>query len=264
MKVNISPIKAFKDNYIWAISTKHSNKIALVDPGQAAPCIQYLKDNNVQLAAILITHHHADHVGGIKELLESPYCSDEKPLVFGPANENIPCCDIKLDQDDSITLDFLSLTFNIIALPGHTLGHIAYYNEHQQILFCGDTLFSGGCGRLFEGSPAQMHHSLEKLAALPEQTQVYCTHEYTQANLNFALAVEPNNTNLVNYFNQVNQLRANDQASLPSSIGLEKAINPFLRCHSSEVIDSAKQYDEQALISSTDVFRAIRQWKDNF
>jgi len=268
--VNISAIHAFSDNFIWAIT--RNNRVSLVDPGDANVCIAYIEQHQLILDNILITHHHPDHVGGIKGLLD--YCQQQQwqVTVFGPANENIPYCEHKLTDQDTIDIASLGINFSIIDLPGHTSGHIAYYREsasdsdsyHKPILFCGDTLFSGGCGRLFEGTPAQMLNSLTKLANLPDTTQVYCAHEYTQANLSFALAVEPNNEQLITYNQQVANLRAQAQATIPSSIKLEKQINPFLRAHIDQVQTSAQRFDSAINKTELEVFAAIRRWKDNF
>lgn len=262
--VNITPINAFTDNYIWAITNK--NVATLVDPGDANVCIEFLEQNKLILGAILITHHHSDHTGGINKLVD--YCQQKQwPLtVYGPANENIPHCDVKLIENDTVVLDEFGINFRIIDLPGHTAGHIAYYAKSLStpILLCGDTLFSGGCGRLFEGSPEQMLNSLTKLADLPENTQVYCTHEYTQANLVFALTVEPNNQDLVDYNNKVSKLRAKGHATIPSTIELEKKINPFLRCHTRDIQASAQQFETDSHATPLDTFTTIRRWKDQF
>ena len=262
--VNITPIKAFSDNYIWAITNKQV--ATLVDPGDASVCIEFLEKNTLTLTSILITHHHSDHTGGINQLVD--YCQQKKwsLTVYGPANENIPQCDVKLNENDLVVLDELNINFRIIDLPGHTAGHIAYFaTDHvMPILFCGDTLFSAGCGRLFEGSPEQMLNSLTKLADLPENTQVYCTHEYTQANLAFALTVEPNNQALVTYNKKVNELRSKGYASIPSTIQLEKQINPFLRCHKQSVQASAQQFATDSNGTPQDTFTTIRRWKDQF
>jgi len=262
--VNITPIKAFSDNYIWAITNKQV--ATLVDPGDASVCIEFLEKNTLTLTSILITHHHSDHTGGINQLVD--YCQQKKwsLTVYGPANENIPQCDVKLNENDLVVLDELNINFRIIDLPGHTAGHIAYFaTDHvMPILFCGDTLFSGGCGRLFEGSPEQMLNSLTKLANLPENTQVYCTHEYTQANLAFALTVEPNNQALVTYNKKVNELRSKGYATIPSTIELEKQINPFLRCYKQSVQASAQQFATDSNGTPQDTFTTIRRWKDQF
>ena len=258
----VTAIKAFNDNYIWAISGHSNDKIALVDPGDALVCIDYMQKNNLVLSAILITHHHSDHVGGIKKLLE--YAKDKawSVTVYGPASESIAQLDITLKENDTVSLTELNCQFTVLDLPGHTKGHIAYHNE--KIVFCGDTLFSGGCGRLFEGTPQQMHHSLSKLAKLAADTLIYCAHEYTQANLAFALSVEPNNSVLHEYAEQVNVKRQQNQATIPSNIALELQINPFLRCHEQSIKLAAQAYSNQSQRSDSEVFSVIRAWKDNF
>lgn len=260
--INVNAISSFTDNYIWAISNTTSSCIALVDPGDANVCIDYLEQNKLILNNILITHHHSDHVGGIPQLLS--YCQQKcwPVTVYGPANENIPHCDIKLVEHDIITLEPQGITFKIIALPGHTSGHIAYVND--DILFCGDTLFSAGCGRLFEGTAEQMYQSLNKLSALPEKTNVYCAHEYTAANINFALTVDPENIELINYFNHVSDLRSKNMPTIPTNIGLEKQINPFLRCDENALKMSAEDYSNQSVDLGIATFAVIRQWKNVF
>lgn len=260
--MQVSMIKAFSDNYIWAISSASNNALAIVDPGDADVCITFIEENQKQLTAILITHHHPDHIGGIKKLVQ--YCQDNGwPLtIYGPENENIPHCDVKLNENSTVELTDLAITFSIIDLPGHTNGHIAYLAQDN--LFCGDTLFSGGCGRLFEGTPEQMLSSLGKLAALPEKTHIYCAHEYTRANLDFALTVEPCNSELVYYYNQVLNKRAQDIATIPSSILQEKKINPFLRCHRESLMASASEFSGETITDSLSAFTVIRAWKDNF
>jgi len=262
----ITAIKAFSDNYIWAITNKSNNSTALVDPGDAKVCIDFLKQHQLSLSAILITHHHPDHTGGIEELIV--YCQQQQcPLtIYGPANEVISHCDVKLIENDLVNLPELNISMRVIDVPGHTFGHIAYFSESdtQSFLFCGDTLFSGGCGRLFEGSPTQMLNSLTKLANLPETTKVYCAHEYTQANLNFALTVEPQNDVLINYNNQVRELREKDISTIPTSIKIEKQINPFLRCAQLSVQASAKDFSPSTKSTELDTFTTIRRWKDQF
>jgi hydroxyacylglutathione hydrolase len=258
--VHVTAIKAFTDNYIWAITNKEV--VTLVDPGDANVCIEFLEKNQLTLSAILITHHHVDHTGGITKLVAYSQEKQWSLTIYGPENEKIPHCDIKLNENDSVVLSDLSISFQIIDLPGH----IAYFASGNltPILFCGDTLFSAGCGRLFEGSPKQMLNSLTKLADLPENTAVYCTHEYTQANLAFALTVEPNNQELVNYHNRVKALRAKNQATIPTSIQLEKQINPFLRCHQQSIQASAQQFATNTQATTLDTFTTIRRWKDQF
>lgn len=280
----IIAIPALSDNYIWAIINPNNQHVALVDPGQASPCIAFIEKHKLILSAILITHHHIDHVGGIDEL--KTYSTKHKfPLViYGPAfkplanSENLPIpkkhnkhTDIIVSDDSAlgqncIHITSLNLSLNIMDLTGHTLEHIAYYNH--DVIFSGDTLFSGGCGRIFEGSPEQMFTALTKISTLPASTKVYCTHEYTQSNLVFALAVEPNNQALKTYIDEVAILRKNKKITLPTNIAHEKNINPFLRSNAVEVIASAKKMNKalskQKDVSSLDVFTTIRQWKNVF
>jgi len=258
----VTAINAFNDNYIWAISSQENSNIALVDPGDALVCIAYMEQHNVILCAILITHHHKDHVGGIKALLEYAKNKDWPVTVYGPASEKINQLDVKLKENDTVNLVELNCQFTVLDLPGHTKGHIAYFND--KILFCGDTLFSGGCGRVFEGTAEQMHHSLTKLAKLASDTLIYCAHEYTQANLAFALAVEPDNNALHNYVEQVSNMRQKNLATIPSNIALELQINPFLRCHELSIKQAAQAYSKHDQASETDVFSVIRAWKNSF
>jgi hydroxyacylglutathione hydrolase len=252
------PLPAFQDNYLWLL---HDGQRALVvDPGDARPVQDALHRFGLQLEAILVTHHHPDHVGGVDALRDATGAR-----VYGPARERIPEPLQRLDEGDEI--DVLGLRFQVLDVPGHTAGHIAYYCEFVDgapLLFCGDTLFSGGCGRLFEGTPAQMLQSLRKLAALPERTRVCCTHEYTLGNLKFAKAVEPGNDELVHYSQHCEQLRAQGLPTLPSSIGQEKRINPFLRVREPEVARSAHAYNGADPGDEVAVFAAIRQWKNEF
>ena len=258
----VTAIKAFNDNYIWALANNNNEKIALVDPGDAAVCIEYIEANNLILSTILITHPHSDHVGGIEKLLEYAKTKSWSVAVYGPANERIAQLDVTLKENDIVTLAELNCQLNLLDLPGHTKGQIAYYNN--DMVFCGDTLFSGGCGRLFEGTPEQMHNSLTKLANLPKNTLIFCAHEYTQANLAFALALEPKNSDLHSYAEQVKLKRQQKQATIPSNIGLERKINPFLRCQESSIIHAERAYTNQKKSSDSEVFAAIRAWKDNF
>ncbi|GHE83683.1 hydroxyacylglutathione hydrolase [Thalassotalea profundi] len=260
--IKINPIKAFSDNYIWALTSQKNNLLVLVDPGDAAVCIDYIKKHNLQLHSILITHHHNDHIGGVEEL--RTYCQQQQwPLtVYGPALEAENCSDIKLSEGHNVLLEMFDLTFSIIDVPGHTNGHIAYFCE--DILFCGDTLFSGGCGRLFEGTPQQMLQSLAKLSNLPAQTRVYCTHEYTLANLTFALTVEPDNVDLIDYYNHVRTLREQNKITLPSTIATECLINPFLRSDNQTIVTSAQEYSGKPVKPGLESFTVIREWKNNF
>lgn len=260
IKPTVTAINAFNDNYIWAVS--NNGNAALIDPGDADVCIKYLENNQFVLSEILITHHHNDHTGGINKLLA--YAKDKawQVSVFGPANEKIDDINVQLKENDTVNLTSIGCLFTVLDIPGHTKGHIAYYNN--DMLFCGDTLFSGGCGRIFEGTPAQMYQSLTKLANLAGGTLVYCAHEYTQANLTFALAVEPDNLALQAYAKQVKEKRSRSQSTIPTSIALEKTINPFLRSNEPAIIKSAQGYTKQNLDAAADVFTAIRAWKDNF
>ncbi|MDP7591962.1 MAG: hydroxyacylglutathione hydrolase [Litorilituus sp.] len=260
--IDIKPIHAFSDNYIWAITQFGNQNIVLVDPGDADVCIDYIKKYPCKLCAILVTHHHEDHVGGITKLIK--YCQQQQwPItVYGPANETIPYCDVKLSEGDSVSLNEFKINFNIIDLPGHTKGHIAYYGEN--ILFCGDTLFSGGCGRIFEGTPEQMYNSLNKLAQLADNTKVYCAHEYTQANLAFAAVVDNENADLETYQKEVVNKRKNGLSTIPTNIAQEKRINPFFRCDTEVIQRNAQRFSQNTNLSSLETFTAIRRWKDQF
>ncbi len=255
--LNLIPIPAFADNYLWML---HDGKRALVvDPGDAAPVMRVLEDKALQLESILVTHHHADHTGGVDALRDATGAT-----VYGPASESIPGPYLPLRGGD--VAHAMGLDFQVIDVPGHTAGHIAYYTPEvnaRPLLFCGDTLFSGGCGRLFEGTPAQMLASLDKLAALPAQTCVCCTHEYTLSNLRFALAVEPHNADLMAYNAQCVKLRERDQPTLPTSIARELLVNPFFRTRQATVKTAARHFDAAAH-DDISVFAAIRQWKNQF
>jgi hydroxyacylglutathione hydrolase len=250
-------VPAFEDNYIWLIRGGSGRQVAVVDPGEAAPVLAYCAAHGLTPCAILCTHHHHDHVGGIEDLLRHR----EVP-VYGPAAELIPGLTQRLRHGDVVELPELALAFEVLAVPGHTRGHIAYYGHG--LLFCGDTLFSAGCGRLFEGTAEQMHESLGRLAALPPETAVYCAHEYTADGLRFAAAVEPDNPEVRTRQREVAALRARGLPSLPSSIGLERRINPFLRSHVPAVRAAAERIAGHRLESEACVFATIRRWKDGF
>jgi len=235
----------------------------VVDPGDAAPVLQALEEQGLTLAAILVTHHHADHVGGVRALHQA---TDAQ--VFGPAREEVPAPFTPVMQGDQ--LDLLGQTVQVLDVPGHTAGHVAYFlpnAQPQPVLFCGDTLFSGGCGRIFEGTPAQMLDSLDRLAALPAATQVCCAHEYTLSNLQFALAVEPRNSDLRTYVAQCQQLRAKGSPTLPAQLGTELQINPFLRARHPDVRHAVAQHAGLSALEQTNdvaVFAALREWKNDF
>ena len=256
MSVSVFPIKAFNDNYIWCL--RNQSHCAVVDPGDAAPVLAYCQDNQLTLSAIIITHHHWDHTGGIDALLTA---FPDIP-IYGPQNTEIKQITVRLSQGDDIELAQLGVKFSVLEVPGHTLDHIAYYGDTG--LFCGDTLFSTGCGRLFEGTPQQMFQSLAKLTALPTDTEVYCTHEYTLANIAFAEAVEPNNQALIDYKQWANEQREKNIPTLPSNIMRELTVNPFLRCHSKELVTNVNQNMGATLTSEQAIFASLRSWKDNF
>jgi hydroxyacylglutathione hydrolase len=255
--MKLIPIPAFSDNYIWMLHDGH--QALVVDPGDAQPVLDALQRFGLQLETILITHHHPDHTSGVAALRQSTGA-----IVFGPAREVMPEPLKRLSGGE--TLRSLGLSFTVIDVPGHTAGHIAYFCETAHdapILFCGDTLFSGGCGRLFEGTAAQMLASLEALAALPDATRVCCAHEYTLGNLEFARAVEPGNQALSQYSASALGLRQRKQPTLPSSVGLERQINPFLRTRQAEVMAAVQQFDVSAR-DPVSIFAALRQWKNQF
>ncbi|SDH79806.1 hydroxyacylglutathione hydrolase [Pseudomonas panipatensis] len=258
--IQIDALPAFSDNYIWLLQDMTQQRCAVVDPGDAAPVEAWLAAHRGwRLSDILVTHHHHDHVGGVERLKAATGAR-----VLGPASEAIPGRDLALE--DAQRVQVLGLDFDVLHVPGHTLGHIAYYHAdaNRPLLFCGDTLFAGGCGRLFEGTPAQMHTSLSRLAALPGSTEVYCTHEYTLSNLRFARAVEPENPALLARFEEVSRWREQGRISLPSSIALERATNPFIRTSEASVRRAADEWKHQKNQGPEEVFAAIRQWKDKY
>jgi len=255
--LNVLTVPAFQDNYLWLIHD--GARAAVVDPGDAAPILAALADNGLALAAILLTHHHADHVGGVPALLA------RFPVpVFGPWADGIPQVTVPLGEGDTARIPELGLSMQVIDVPGHTRGHIAYYSPDNHWLFCGDTLFAGGCGRLFEGTPEQMVNSLDKLATLPEQTQIFCAHEYTLANLRFANEIEPDNIQLKSRIRNEQSKRDQGTPTVPSTIGLEKATNPFLRFREPDVAD---RLIHRGIISTREpiaVFAALREWKNSY
>lgn len=255
--MEIVPLSALRDNYIWALV--RGTRCAVVDPGDAAPVEAFLAQRGLLLDAILITHHHVDHVGGIAALVA------RHPVpVYGPAGEAIAGLSHRLREGDCVSLDGggMNIALQVIEVPGHTAGHIAYLGT--TVMFCGDTLFSAGCGRLFEGTPAQMHASLARLAARPAASLVCCTHEYTLSNLHFAAAVEPDNAAVAAHIAQCEALRAADKPTLPTTVARERGINPFLRCDQPAVRAAAERHAGRPLSDEVAVFAALRAWKNDF
>ncbi len=253
----ITAIKGFTDNYFWKLC--YGSRAVIVDPGDAKPIIANLTQNQQQLTALLITHHHADHTGGVNALKSQYDC-----VVYGPAKEAQNVVEQPLVECERIIPEGIAETAEIIDVPGHTAGHISYYFPHLKALFCGDTLFTGGCGRIFEGTVAQMFHSLQKLAKLPEDTLVYCAHEYTLNNLRFAITVEPHNKALQQRLKAVETARSSHQPTVPGTIAEELATNPFLRVHQTEIRQSAEANTGYRMHSDEETFAVIRKMKDTF
>jgi hydroxyacylglutathione hydrolase len=255
--MKLIPLPAFDDNYIWML---HDGRMALVvDPGDAGPVFAALQREGLQLQGILVTHHHADHTGGVDLLRNATGAS-----VFGPAGEQMPEPLQRLSGGECVKL--LGLSFQVLDVPGHTSGHIAYFADfagEAPVLFCGDTMFSGGCGRLFEGTPQQMRASLDQLSALPDATRVCCAHEYTLSNLKFAVEVEPDNLQLVAYQAQCQALRGQNLPTLPSTIEMERQINPFLRSEQPTIVASVRRFDADG-VKSHGAFATLRQWKNQY
>ena len=251
--LTIKSIPAFNDNYIWLIQNS-DQRCAVVDPGDAQPVLDYLKDHDLTLEAILVTHHHHDHIGGIPTLLE---CFPNIKIV-GPKAEQIPVLTHNLTPGDQFSL--FDDTFLVLGLPGHTSGHLGYLGDGK--LFCGDVLFSAGCGRIFEGTAKQMFDSLSKILALPDDTEIFSAHEYTTSNVAFALAVEPDNKKLMEYREEVFRLRGEGKPTLPTTLGQEKGINPFLRVGEPSVINAVS--NRTAHSSPLAIFTALREWKNSF
>jgi len=251
----VEPIHAFNDNYIWCI--RDHNAAAVVDPGDANPVLEYLATEKLRLTAILATHHHADHVGGIPALLAA-----HPVRVFAPFDDRIEAVSDRVADGDVAELPDFGIALRVIEIPGHTRTHVAYYGAN--LLFCGDTLFGCGCGRLFEGTPLQMHASLARLAALPDDTRVYCGHEYTLSNLRFGRAVDPENPLLRAWEQEATEQRRINRPTLPSLLAREKRANPFLRCGEPAVAAAARREAGAALAGPVEVFAVLREWKNRF
>ena len=255
----MTPLPAFADNYIWLL--QHQQQVLAVDPGDGHAVLHWLaQDPGLQLQTILVTHHHADHTGGLQDLVQATGAR-----VFGPALERLPVPQVPVQGGDHI--QGVGLSWRVLDVPGHTAGHVAYWAQpadQAPILFCGDTLFSGGCGRLFEGTPGQMLDSLNQLCELPADTRVCCAHEYTLSNLRFALAVEPSNAQLVRYEASCRALRAQGLPTLPARLGDELEINPFLRTRLPAVHAAAQQHAACTVQDEVQVFALLREWKNNF
>jgi len=257
--LKVTRVPAFADNYLWLIhgTGAHARDVVAVDPGDATPILAKLAQDQLTLRGIFVTHHHGDHVGGVLPLTQ------RFPVpVWGPAAEDIPGRTIGLSGGEHVQIPELGLSFTVIHVPGHTAGHIGYLGHGA--VFCGDTLFSGGCGRLFEGTPAQMLHSLDLLAALPNETQVYCAHEYTAANLDFAAVAEPDNRRLQQYREKVIEQRAHGLPTIPTHIGLEREINPFFRSREASVRRTLVSHAGSPLLTDVAAFAALRLWKNEY
>jgi hydroxyacylglutathione hydrolase len=260
--LTVQGIPIFEDNYIWLLRHPKRPQTAIVDPGDAGPVLATIEQQGLEPVAILITHRHWDHVDGIAELLT------HYPMpVYGPTRETIPHCSHALSDGEIVELPALDAYLEVLDVPGHTAGHIAYYQPPAEdsgtgLLFCGDSLFTGGCGRLFDGTLEQMHASLQRIRTLPDNTQVYCTHEYTEANLEFARIAEPENLLLQERQQTVQAQRRRGEPTVPALLGLEKATNPFLRSDQPALIRSAEDFAGHPLHSSAEVFTTVRRWKD--
>jgi hydroxyacylglutathione hydrolase len=253
----IRPVRVFDDNYAWILGLPRGSFVVVVDPGQAAPVAAALARRSLRPAAILLTHHHADHVGGVLELV-----AETAVPVYGPRRDAIPTVDRPVDDGDRIEVAEAELAFEVLHVPGHTAGHVAYFGHG--LVFSGDTLFGGGCGRLFEGSARELLGSLRRLAALPPSTEVYCGHEYTVANLRFAAQIEPANLALTRRLADATRRVERSEPTLPSTVAEERATNPFLRCTEPAVVAAAERFAERTLGDEVEVFAVLRRWKDGW
>ena len=253
--LSVEPIKAFEDNYIWLVTTNEGSIV--VDPGESSKIIKLIDENKINLKGIFVTHHHYDHTDGLKDLSRKLNID-----IYGPCN-NINEINKRVKNSDHISI--LGIDFKIIEVPGHTLDHIAFYsfNDGEPILFCGDTLFAGGCGRIFEGTYEQMFESLNKLSSLPKNTKIYCGHEYTLSNLKFAIEVDSSNKDLIDEYEQIKRLRNIDCPSLPSTLDRELKVNPFLRYDNHSIKNKIKK-EFGISGNGLDIFTALRKWKDSF
>ena len=257
MTLRLKPLPSLSDNYIWLIINDENSSAIIIDPGSSEPCTHFLEQEGIKPVAILVTHRHWDHVNGIEKLVH-----EYNIPVYGPSTEYIPCLTKALKPDDSFNIGGFDLRFNVIDLSGHTAGHIGYLTEGM--FFCGDTLFSGGCGRLFDGTAAQLHASLQRILELPRDLTIYCTHEYTVDNLHFAQTVEPDNEEIQIRLDEALALREKHQPTLPITINQEVSYNPFLRTDKESIRHAVARHSGQKIENSEDCFRYLRMWKDGF
>ena len=260
----VHPIPAFSDNYFWLLQSPDSNRAAVVDPGDAGPVLKALEDRSLRLVCILLTHHHADHAGGVAELV-----ARTGARVVGPNTAKIPTVTEPVEDHDSVDTGLGGHLARVLTVPGHTLDHIAYVlpslgADPRPLLFCGDTLFAAGCGRMFEGTPPQMVASLDRLAALAPDTMVYCAHEYTLSNLRFAAAAEPDSSAVADRLAEATEMRARGLSTVPSTIAIERATNPFLRADQPAVMQQAAHHQHAAPADRVATFAVLRQWKNDF